>query len=166
MKLAEALQERKNTEKEIEALWAALRANLFRPADDAEPEDDPKDVMLRLADANDRIEALTVAINLTNNAQPLNGNPENTIMKAIARRDRLNRHLKGLQALLGIEDNPYGYGRHNNGARAKRTKTDDIKYVATINVKTVKAEHDVMAAELRTLDLEIQKANWTVDLIE
>ena len=46
-----------------------------------------------------------------------------------------------------------------------RYSRSEIKYVTTINVKDLNKEIDLYAKKLRKLDMQIQAANFEVDLI-
>jgi hypothetical protein len=163
MKLAEALQERKNLETEIDGLWNSLGANLHRAEDeDATADNDPEMILASLVAALDKSEKLTVAINNTNISMPVSDAnfSHATIMEAIARRDSLKRRITGLQGT------GQAGGRMAHFGRMRRTNKDEIKYVPRMDLSKIRDMSDKLSSELRRLDLDIQRLNWQIDLIE
>lgn len=165
MKLAEALQERKNLDTEIGELWGRLGENLYRPEDDAAPDEQPQAILAQIHSRLDRFEYLVTSINRTNVEAHIDEANEETIMEAIARRETLTRHVNGLKGALGLRGGEI-HLRVNAIRGRSRTTKDDLKYVATMPIANIKLVYDKLAAELRKLDNDLQRANWAVDLKE
>jgi hypothetical protein len=81
-----------------------------------------------------------------------------TIMEAIAERDRLLSHkhlLDSLSTAARIElGRGYGFSRN------------EIKWRPTIDVAALQKQIDAAAQAYRVLDTRIQEINWTTELIE
>ena len=88
MKLAEALQERADINRQIARLNARLAANAVTQEGEA-PAEDPAELLKRLDGCLARLEALMARINLVNSETIVNGR---TLTEMIARRDCLRAH--------------------------------------------------------------------------
>lgn len=154
MKLSEALVLRKQLNQQIESLWQRFNANLHRAEDEPTTDDDPTVILTQIQDALNKLEAVTIAINETNNIThvEVENEFEGTIMRAIAHRDALNRQIKGLDAAIG-----------SVSYRHRRTK-EDIKMILMIPVATLRDQRDRLAAMYRRLDSALQAANWNTEV--
>lgn len=152
MKLGEALAERKDLTQRIKRLSDRLENNA-RVREGEEPSEDPATLRQQLTDALDQLQQLTVDINLTNVTATIEGGE--TIVQAIARRDRLNEELKILRELAGAASPRERYSRYDG---------DATKMVTTIDVKALQQEIDEKSREWRQLDTRLQAANFSVDL--
>ena len=150
--LAEALIERKSLDSRINTLSNSIQENLYR-AEDEQSEESPAKMLEELESVLAQAQSLNVAINLTNVNTALG--EHGTIMHAIAGRDALKRKAGIIDAIL-----------LRSRYRDKRTKTDDIKFVQALDLKTLRSLKDRIAAEARRIDMEIQKANWVTELSE
>ena len=90
-------------------------------------------------------------INITNIQTQHNGR---TLTDMIAERDVLTKRISILRDMF--EQASQGMDRYSRS---------EIKYVTTINVKDLNKEIDLYAKKLRKLDMQIQAANFEVDLI-
>jgi ribonuclease PH len=155
--LSEALQKRKELDKDIERLAERLHAVVYLPEDE-EPEYAPINVQAELEAAIDEHRRLVVRINQTNNQAIVTvRGASSTVMEAIAQRNGLQRAAKAIQAAAERPD------RHRFGL--VRNKKDDIKMVPKVDVKALRAAADALAQHAREIDIEIQKQNWTIELL-
>ena len=70
----------------------------------------------------------------------------------IARKDHLSQRVAINQDLLEHVMETDRYGRN------------EIKYVRMVDVAALRKETDIIAKQLRELDLKLQELNWTIDL--
>lgn len=151
MKLAEALIERKAIKNKMEELKKRIYQN-SQVQDGDEPIELPLTLMKQLYQESDEFEKLVICINTTNIKTEL-GNGMN-MMEALIKRDMLR----------------YKYYIYNNLADKATPSTDrysqrEIKFVSTIDVTDVRKKADEIAKESRLLDMKIQEANWSIDLL-
>lgn len=150
MKLAEALAERAALTTRLAEL-ARRAADQARIQEGETPVEDPA----RLLEEHDRLAkelALLIArINHTNLGVTLADG--STLTDALARRDVLRLRVQAHKAVADA-----------GVARADRYSASEIRYVATVDVATVRARADALAQEWRELDIRIQEANWANDL--
>lgn len=150
MKLAEALALRADLQTRLQHL--ATRAQ--QHARFQEGEEPAEDATALLAD-HDRtiveLETLIVAINTRNLAVEVA--PGLTMTAALAQRDTLRqRHRMRTELANAAADTVDRYSR------------TEIRSVAAVNVRTLRAEADDIARTLRDLDSRIQEVNWTTQL--
>lgn len=153
MKLAEALMTRADLQRRFEQLRSRIQSN----ARFQEGEEPTEDAAARLVEASallEQIESLVVAINLSNTAAVL---PDGrTITACLARRESLHsRH-----ALLTTAANA---AQGDDGYRQLRS---ELRQLPALPVVQLRRQADEVAREPRELDVEIQRANWEVDLQE
>lgn len=151
MKLAEALQERADTNRAIEQLQARFYHNVLVQEGEQTAED-PQNLKEKLDAALERLMYLIACINLTNSKTCIDGE---TLTEKIARKDMLQIKL----------------GAYKNVASAAsqtvdRARNSEIKIKPAISVAEWQKEIDAMSKELRLLDNQLQAANWSTDLIE
>lgn len=154
MQLAQALAMRADAAKRIEQVRSRIGAAARHP-DGEEP---AEDLLGLLADVDTQameLENLMRRINRTNtSALVVDGM---TLTDALARRDALRvRHSVWSRAAEAAAEDPYGY-------RLSRT---EVRSVPAVPVGDLRRVVDEIAREIRTLDLQIQQANWQVSLIE
>jgi hypothetical protein len=152
MKLAEALVERKAAQTAIGELNERLqRAAVVQEGE--QPPEDPRALLEELANVAARLEQLIVAINRTNSQATLaNGQ---SVTAAIAQRDVLRMRQGVIDGLI-----------RSAGSPQYRTRSSEIKIVATVDIAQLQRERDVLAKQYRELDTALQAANWTIDLVE
>lgn len=151
MKLAEALQERADINRNIEQLKNRLNSNVLVQEGEQTAEE-PEKLKKELDAALERLAYLIAHINQTNGTAKLDGC---TLTELIAKKDKL---------LLKI--NAYKSVVYTASQTAYRARNTEIKIKAAISVADWQAEIDKMAKELRLLDNALQAANWTTDLLE
>jgi len=151
MKLAEALVERKAIKNKMEELKKRIYQNSQVQEGD-EPTELPLALIQQLYKEAEEFEKLVIQINTTNiNTELSNGM---NMMEALIKRDMLR----------------YKYYIHNNLADKATPSTDrysqrEIKFVSTVDITEVRSKADEIAKESRLLDMKIQEANWSIDLV-
>lgn len=152
MKLAEALALRAEASKRIEQLRSRIVANA-RYQEGETPSEDATALLAEADLALTELEDLIRRINRTNAATRLG---EGTLTDALARRDVLRLRHK---VLTSAADAAAGRG---NDYRQLRS---ELRQLSALPVTELRAEADRVAAELRQVDVGIQRANWEVDLL-
>lgn len=151
MKLAEALILRADLQKRLEQLKARLRNNVLVQEGES-PSEDPDDLLKELSELENDLADVIIRINLTNNST--NFLDEMTLTEALVRRDVLLRRRSFLSEIAA-----------EASFKQDRYSRTEIKYISTIDVKTMQKEVDQLAKEYRLIDTKIQSLNWNVDLI-
>lgn len=155
MLLAEALLERKGLKEHLESLEERLAANVQVQEGDT-PVEAPEALLAQIDAAITDVERLIVAINRTNLAAILPGEEGWSLMEAIARRDMLTLRQGILQEAV-------------DAAEIARRRTvmsrSEVRAVVTVDVAAMQQEVDALAKERRALDVRLQAANWSVQLM-
>ena len=151
MKLAEALQERADLNRNIEQLQSRLNNNVL-VQEGEEPAEDPQKLKEVLDESIARLAYLIKCINQTNCQTIIDGK---SLTELIAQKDALSLKIHAYKDIV--------YTAAQSVYRARNT---DIKIKQTINVASWQAEIDQMAKNLRLLDNKLQENNWQTDLIE
>jgi type II secretory ATPase GspE/PulE/Tfp pilus assembly ATPase PilB-like protein len=151
-KLGEVLARRAELQRRLGEVRDRLRAIALVQEGD-KPAEDPEPLLSELDQIAAELERLIAAINRTNSAAQLESGQ--TLTEALARRDVLDA-LHG--ALKSVAD-----ATVQQQARYSRS---EIRIVRTFDVAAVRTRVDELARERRELDVEIQAANWTVELDE
>ena len=151
MKLAEALQERADLQREIEQLRVRLNNNMLVQEGEQTAED-PEVLHQELEAAFSRVTVLTAQINHTNCTVKSEGQ---TLTELIAEKDVLTQKLQIQKVLV-----------QTASQRIQRARNTEIRIRSAINVAEWQAEINRMAKNLRILDNRLQQTNWSVDLIE
>ena len=149
MKLAEALQERADLNRQIEQLKFRLANNAITQEGEA-PAEDPGQLLERLNHSVARLEELMAAINLANCRTMVDGM---TLTQLIARKDCLRLKIEAYRELAEAASQT-----------AHRATRSEIRILSAVDVKAIQADVDAMAKELRLLDNKLQQTNWTTDL--
>ena len=151
MKLAEALQERADLNRNIEQLQSRLNNNVL-VQEGEEPAEDPQKLKEMLDESIARLAYLIKCINQTNCQTIIDGK---SLTELIAQKDALSLKIHAYKDIV--------YTAAQSVYRARNT---EIKIKQTINVASWQAEIDQMAKNLRLLDNKLQENNWRTDLIE
>ncbi len=151
MKLAEALLERADLQKRLSQMSNRLRSNA-RVQEGEKPAENPKELLKELTAMTDRLEKLVAAINLTNSASRLEGEPLTCLL---ARRDAWQQRMQIQRDFLA-----------QASQLTDRARMSEIKIISTVNVAEMQKDLDRQAKALRELDTRLQAANWTVELLE
>jgi hypothetical protein len=155
MKLAEALAQRADALRKLEELRTRIEANATYQEGETPAED--ATVLLREADqVVAGLEGLIRRINRTNTTATLADG--RTLTDALARRDVLRlKHSLWTKAAAAATGHGRSFGRQLRS---------ELVTLSALDVTALRSEADAVAQELRTLDLQVQEANWQVDLAE
>lgn len=154
MKLAEALILRADLQRRIEHLRQRLVKNAKVQEGDA-PIEDPQALLAEFDQSALQLRDLVQRINRTNSTTLLEGEPRMTVADAIALRDSL-RLIFGTYSALGEAAT----------VEQQRYSRSEIKFVPTLDVRTLRTQSDGYAVEHRELDARIQATNWLVELVD
>ena len=150
MRLAEALIERKALKERLKNLEERLD-RVAKVQDGDRPSEDPATLLQELRDGLVAMEGLVARINRTNIAARVR---EQTIMEAIARRDRLTAEHQVLRRLA-----------QQATPTRDRFARNEIRFVPTVDAAAIQRQADEVARLLQELDKEIQAANWAIELV-
>lgn len=161
MKLAEALALRADAARRIEQLRVRVVSNA-RFQEGEEPAEDAQALLIEVGAVLDELESLIRRINRTNAAARLG--EDGTITDALARRDVLRvRHA----VVTAAADAAAGRSQRGPGVPVPgRQLRSELKMLAALPVAQLRQQADVLAREIRDLDVHIQQANWEVDLLD
>ena len=151
MKLAEALQERADLNRNIEQLKSRLENNVLVQEGET-PAEAPETLKRELDAAVARLSHLISRINLTNSRVEVDGQ---TLTELIARKDALSLKIHVYRDVVCA-----------GSQTSYRARNTEIKIKSAIVVADWQAEIDKMAKELRLLDNKLQENNWKTELIE
>lgn len=150
MKLAEALQERADTNRRIAQLRERLGDNAI-VQEGEKPAENPQALLDELDECVVRLEELIRRINLTNSKTEVEGK---TLTEMIARRDALTLKIGAYRDLV-----------HAASQIGRRYSRSEVKFFRTVDVEALQKQVDLMSKDLRLLDNRIQELNWTTDLL-
>lgn len=150
VKLGEALARRAELQTRMAQVRDRLRVTALVQEGD-QPAEDPQPLLAELDAIATELERLIAAINVTNAGTRLEAGM--TLTEALARRDVLGLLHGALKAVAEA-----------TAQQQARYSRSEIRMVRTFDVAAVRARVDQLARERRQLDVEIQNANWTVDL--
>lgn len=151
MKLAEALALRAEMKIKINNIHGRLLQNA-KVQDGEKPAENPYTLIEELNSVSDEMEKLIKNINYTNCMTIENGV---SLTDMIAEKDVLQKKISVMRNFLS-----------NAGAVLNRYSNTEIKIYSTVDVVELQKKVDAMSKHLRELDMNIQRINWTVDLIE
>lgn len=152
MKLGEALARRAELQSRIGEIRNRLRASVLVQEGDSPPED-PQPLLVELARAADELESLIARINKTNAVTRLPA-LDLTLTEALAKRDVLGLRSGALRSVADA-----------TAQQQARYSRSEIRLERTLDIAAVRKRVDDLARDQRDLDVAIQAANWTVDLI-
>ena len=151
MKLAEALNQRSALIKQISELKNRLVDCVCVQEGDT-PVDTAEELMQELDPLIEQLHQLVYQINLTNLQTKDNSK---SITELLAERDALSMRINYLNDCLNhLRDNRVRY------------RSDDIRFIRTIDPKILRDMQSKESAKLRQINLKIQMLGWTHDLIE
>ncbi|NQX26188.1 DIP1984 family protein [Microbacteriaceae bacterium VKM Ac-2854] len=154
MKLAEALLERADLQKRIEALRSRIVANASYQEGE-EPAENAAELLEECIRSLAALETLVTAINRSNT---LATTPDGrSLTAALAARETLRSEHS---ILVHAADAAAG------GARMQRQLRSELRYVSALPVAQLRARADEVAQRLRELDVAIQRTNWEAELVE
>lgn len=150
MRLAEALSERSDAQARIEQLGRRLYMNA-KVQEGEKPAENPQKLLAELSETTSRLRELISRINLTNAAVRVEGE---TLTELLARRECEALLVSKLREFLD---------------RASETVTrgtkSEVVVRSTVDVEALRREVDERSRALRELDMKIQAANWTAELL-
>ncbi|WP_280415063.1 DIP1984 family protein [Nocardia carnea] len=156
MKLAEALSLRADAARRVEQLRARIVGNA-RYQEGEEPAEDAAALLEEAGAVLAEYEVLVRRINRTNAATTIGA--DGTLTDALARRDALR-----LQHSV-ITDAADAAAGKNRGGYTRQLRSE-LKILSALPVAELRTRADGLAAQLRELDVRIQRANWEVDLLD
>lgn len=155
MKLGEALAARADAARRVQQLRARIVDNA-RYQEGESPAEDASQLLSEVYAALDELESLIRRINRTNSATPLG---QGTITDALARRDVLRQRHSMTTAAADA-----AAGRDQRGMG--RYMRSELLMLSALPVAELRTNADELARQLRELDMQIQRSNWEVDLLD
>jgi hypothetical protein len=156
MKVAEALSERADAMRRVEQLRARIVGSA-RYQEGETPAEDATQLLVEVGEVLDGLQVLIARINRTNAATTVG---EGTLTEALARRDVLRlRHA----VLTSAAD--AAAGRDQRGVVVRQLRSE-LKMLSALPVAELRGRADLVARELRDLDVQIQRTNWEADLLD
>ena len=152
MKLAKALSLRADLQKRLAQLKVRIK-NAAKIQEGDTPAEDPKEMMQEYLDGLTQLENLIVRINKTNQETTMADG--HTLMEKIAHRDILTKQVS-------MQTDTCNYLTE----RTDRYSRQEIKYVNVLDAAAIRKQADECSKRLREVDVEIQAANWTIELCE
>jgi hypothetical protein len=153
MKLAEALAARADAQARLQELRSRIRDNARHQEGDV-PAEDPNALIVEADRVAAELTRLVRAINATNAATPVEG--IGTLTDAIAERDGLAARRKVLVDAAG----------EASGSGGLRLMRSELRMVTALDVPDLRRRSDELSRQRRQLDLRIQAADWTTELVE
>lgn len=154
MQLAEALSLRADAVRRIEQLRSRITSN----ARIQEGEEPSENAAALLAEARRVFDELVVLIGRINKTNTVVRVGSGSMTDALAQRDVLRMRHKMLTDAADAAS-----GRDSVYARQMRS---ELAYVSLLPVANIRSEADSVSEELRELDVQIQRMNWTSELSE
>ena len=154
MKLAEALALRADSAKRIEQLRSRIEGNA-RYQEGEEPAEDAAALLTEVGEVLGEFEDLLRRINRTNASSRVGD--MGTVTDALARRDALRLRHSIVSGAADAAMGQRGYGRQLRS---------ELKMLSALPVAELRSQADDLARELREVDVNIQRANWEIDLLD
>ncbi|MDE5621232.1 MAG: DIP1984 family protein [Ruminococcus sp.] len=151
MKLAEALSLRAEMKTKISNIHGRLLQNA-KVQEGEKPAENPYTLIEEFDSVSNEMAKLIKNINYTNCMTVENGI---SLTDMIAERDVLKKKTALMRGFLV-----------HASELVDRYSNKEIKIKSTVDVAELQKKVDVMSKKLRELDMNIQRINWTVDLIE
>jgi hypothetical protein len=150
MKVAEGLLLRSDLQKRLDSLRERIgRSALVQEGE--KPAEDPRALLDQVFAVSDQLTRLVFAINEANfTGATARGR---SLTEALAERDSLTRRHAILEAAAAHASKP-----------PDRYGLKEIRWVAVLDVAEVRRSLDDLARQIREINVEIQAANWVVDL--
>jgi hypothetical protein len=150
MKLAEGLLLRADLQKRVESLRDRITKNTV-VQEKERPAEDPKALLKQVDSVIDELKALVFAINEANITGETASNRSFT--EALAERDALVLRHSVIRSAADSVVKP-----------VDRYETREIRWVATVDAAGLQRQVDELASQIREVSIEIQEANWRIDL--
>jgi hypothetical protein len=162
MKLAEALALRADAQKRLAQLQSRAVSSA-RYQEGEEPIERSPELLADARATTDEIESLIRRINRTNAATELE--PGLTITDAIARRDVLALRRKLVTSVADAASGRVGEGP-NIRVFVERQMRSELRLLTDVPVGELRREADDLARQYRELDVRLQAANWSTELVD
>ncbi len=150
MKLAEALQIKKNLDIKITNIKQRLENNA-RVQEGLEPAENPTDLFKELEETIISLEKYTSRINITNSQTKVDGK---TLTELLSRREALKEKVAAYDKFIV-----------SGSVLTDRYSNTEILVRPTLPINEIQKRRDLIAKELREIDYKIQETNFTTDLI-
>ena len=151
MKLAQALILRSDAQKRIEQLKVRLLSNA-KTQENEKPSEDPKLLLKELDKLTSELFTLICSINLTNSSAKFDGM---SLTEMIAKKDALTLKANVLREFAT-----------SASQKVDLYSNSEIKILSTVDVAALQKQVDALSKEIRELEMKLQEANWSVDLVE
>ena len=151
MKLAQALILRADTQKRIEQLKVRLLSNT-KTQENEKPSEDPKLLLKELDKLTIELFTLICSINLTNSSAKFEGM---SLTEMIAKKDALVLKANVLREFAT-----------SASQKVDLYSNSEIKILSTVDVAALQKQVDALSKEIRELEMKLQEANWSVELVE
>ena len=153
MKIAEGLARRADIQKKLSELQGRFRASAQVQEGD-QPVEDPQEIINQIDVLNAELLGVVYRLNRSN----LQVVEEQTLLDRITQRDLLKQQAgvyKALADAATVTVGPF--------ARYSRT---EIKTVPLVDPTPLREQADQLTAAARALDMEIQRLDWTTDMVD
>jgi len=151
MKLAQALIERAELQKENPQLLTRIQSNSMVQEGDT-PAEDPQELIAQYERNMERFLHLVQRINETNSKTPFDNGM--TITDAIALKDS-----------IGARHRAYTSMYESATININRYSQNEIKFVRCLDPKAIQKRIDELARQYREVDTKLQGLNWTTELV-
>lgn len=151
MKLAEALLLRADMQKKLASLKARIAENV-KVQDGDEPSEDPNDLLIQSNQIIGELYKLIEHIHSTN-ANAVLANSK-TMLTMLTERDELAERHRLLQSAID-----------NSKTEGDRYSHREIKWQKVIDIAALQKQADDISAKMRNLNIELQAANWQIELV-
>lgn len=152
MKLSEALMMRSDIQKRVEQLRERLKLSV-QVQDGTVPPEKPQALLLESERLLDQLSSLIYRINRTNLST--NVTEQMTLTDALAQRDVLSMRISMMKSVAEAAS-----------GRVVQSSRSGVRTVPTIDIASIRRQIDHLSKQYRELDTDIQRSNWTTDLIE
>lgn len=155
MLLAEALALRADLQERLKDLGTRIQANARVPAGSA-PDEDPRRLLEEVEGVSGELTALIRRLNRTNALVTVSPGAPETVSDLIAERDRAQRMTRIFREAARAAT------RGSRGWLAQDREGTD----ATLDVPAMQQEADRWAVRYREVDVQLQRINWSTELLE
>ena len=151
MKLAEALLRRADMQKKLASLKSRIAENV-KVQDGDTPSENPNELLLQANQVMSELYALIDHIHRTNAIAVM---PDGaTMLSTLVKRDELAERHRLLQTAID-----------NAKTEGDRYSHREIKLQKVIEAVKLQKQTDDIAVKLRNLNIQLQAANWQIDLV-
>ena len=151
MKLAEALLRRADMQKKLASLKSRIAENV-KVQDGDTPSENPNELLRQANQVMSELYALIDHIHRTNAIAVM---PDGaTMLSTLVKRDELAERHRLLQTAID-----------NAKTEADRYSHREIKWQKVIEPVKLQKQTDDIAVKLRNLNIQLQAANWQIDLV-